>query len=258
MKSVSFFKKVTNSAFSLITELAEVKSSLEAGLKKKVEATIESDNGQAKIFNEASGGGAQFVNTKKNTLSFVGVNDGNDGVFVQIYSKDKKSNIGARLNASPDGIYYTNGKTNGSYDDADEIVTKADLTEAIAGVDHSTFASKEEVQAGLEVKADKAELEPLATKEELEAAIAGVDHSTFATKEDLKEGLASKTEALIEGPNGKARIFNETSGGGAQFANTVKNTLTTNTVSNYTNTVKNTTTNTTTNTIFLYTISYYS
>ena len=178
------------------TELAEVKSGLEAGLKKKVEATIESDNGQAKIFNEASGGGAQFVNTKKNTLSFVGVNDGNDGVFVQIYSKDKKSNVGARLNASPDGIYYTNGKTNASYDDADEIATKADLAEAISGVDHSTFASKEEVQAGLEVKADKAELEPLATKAELEAAIAGVDHSTFATKDEVAEVKAVAEDAV--------------------------------------------------------------
>lgn len=96
-------------------------------LNKKVQKDITSASGTAKIFNEASGAGAQFKNTQKNTLSFVGVNDGNDGVFVQIYSKDSSTNVGARLNAAPTGIYYTNGKTNGSYNEEDELVTKAQI-----------------------------------------------------------------------------------------------------------------------------------
>ena len=150
-----------------------------------MDGVVESENGKAKIFNESSGGGAQFDNTKKNTLSYVGVNDGNDGVFVQIYSKDKATNKGARINAAPTGIYYTNGKTNGSYEAKDEIATKGDL----------------------------------------ETAISAVDHTMYATKDALTQGLAKKVDATITGKDGKAKIFNEISGGGAQFDNTTKNTL---------------------------------
>ena len=83
-----------------------------------------------------------LITPRKNTLSYVGVNNGNDGVFVQIYSKDKATNKGSRLNAAPEGIFYTSGKTNASYEAADEIVTKRDLTEAIEAVDHTTYATK--------------------------------------------------------------------------------------------------------------------
>ena len=69
-------------------ELEDAKKAINVDLNTKVDKLVTSDNGKAKIFNEASGGGAQFDNTKKNTLSYVGVNDGNDGVYVQIYSKE--------------------------------------------------------------------------------------------------------------------------------------------------------------------------
>ena len=96
-------------------------------LKTKVNTLVESEDGKAKIFNEKSGGGAQFDNVKKNTLSYVGVNNGNDDVFVQIYSKDKTTNKGARLAASPQGIFYTNGEDNAYYSAENELVTRKDL-----------------------------------------------------------------------------------------------------------------------------------
>lgn len=139
---------------------------------------INSTDGKSLIFNEKSGGGAQFVNTIKNTISFVGVNNGNDGVFVQIYSKDKTSNTGARLNVSPSGIYYTNGKTDAKYVATDEIVNKSMLAEAIANIDYSEFATKEELAAGLATKVDE------------------IDVSTFVTEDELNTGLDTKQDKL--------------------------------------------------------------
>lgn len=147
-------------------------------LKNKTDYVINSTDGKSLIFNEKSGGGAQFVNTVKNTISFVGVNNGNDGVFVQIYSKDKTSNTGARLNVSPSGIYYTNGKTNAKYVATDEIVNKSMLAEAIANIDYSEFATKEELTAGLATKVDE------------------IDVSTFITEDELNAGLDTKQNKL--------------------------------------------------------------
>lgn len=86
------------------------------------------------------------------------------------------------------------------------VATTKDIEEAIASVDHSTYASKEEVSAidakvqevksELELKADKTELEPLATKEYVDSAVAGVDHSTYATKEEVAV-KADKTELEV-------------------------------------------------------------
>lgn len=89
------------------------------------------DGSYALLFNESDGGGTQYYNKSLDSLQYVGVNDGNDGVYVQIYAKNKTTNEGARLAASPSGIFYTNGKKNGSYVATDEIVTKAVLSSAV-------------------------------------------------------------------------------------------------------------------------------
>lgn len=79
----------------------------------------------AQLWNESDGGGSQFYNSAANIISFVGVNSDNaDGICVQIYSKNKSSNIGARLNANPTGIYYTSRKADGTFTANDELITK--------------------------------------------------------------------------------------------------------------------------------------
>lgn len=90
------------------------------------------DGSYALVFNESDGGGVQFYNKSLNSLQFVGVNDGSDGVYTQIYAKNKTTNIGARLASSPSGMFYTNGKANGSYTANDELITKGNLNDAVS------------------------------------------------------------------------------------------------------------------------------
>jgi len=93
--------------------------------------------GYALLFNESDGGGSQVFDKTANTLSYVGANlDEGHGadtgaVNIQIYSVDKTSKIGARLNTASNGIFYTNGKANASYTVDDEIVTKK-ITNSLA------------------------------------------------------------------------------------------------------------------------------
>ena len=106
-----------------------------ANIAKKVDKKIVGTNGTADIFNESDGGGAMFTHND-GTKSFVGVNDeGHGGITAQIYSKNTTTNVGARLNISDTGIYYTNGKTNGSFDANDELATKKDI-QSIVGAMH--------------------------------------------------------------------------------------------------------------------------
>ena len=66
----------------------------------------------AMLWNESDGGGAIFETS--DLKSFVGVNDGGTGagdVNVQIYSKTKSNNTGARLNVNTTGIYYGVGSS---------------------------------------------------------------------------------------------------------------------------------------------------
>lgn len=108
-------------------------STVKAALDNKTDYIVSGENGRALVFNETDGGGVKFEHTDK-THSFVGVNDGGkDGIAAQIYAKDSVSGIGARLNVSTGGIFYTSGKTNGSYTADDELVTKKDLSEGATG-----------------------------------------------------------------------------------------------------------------------------
>ena len=82
----------------------------------------------AKIWNESDGGGTQFTDNSSNIVSFVGVNEGSrDGnIYVQIYSKNKSTNSGVRVNFNPDGAFYTVG-TSKTWTNGDEIATLKDL-----------------------------------------------------------------------------------------------------------------------------------
>ena len=90
----------------------------------------------AKIWNESDGGGTQFTDNTSGVISFVGVNEGSrDGnIYVQIYSKNKSTNNGVRLNFNPNGAFYTVG-TSKTWTDGDEIATKKDLEDLISRIE---------------------------------------------------------------------------------------------------------------------------
>lgn len=95
----------------------------------------QSDGSYGQLWNEDSGGGAQYYNKTANIISFVGVNSDNaDGICAQIYSKGKGNNVGSRLNVNPNGMFYTKGKSNSSFDENDEIVTKKELKELLSKI----------------------------------------------------------------------------------------------------------------------------
>lgn len=98
--------------------------------------TYNHNNGSySQMFNESDGGGSIVFDKTANIISFIGANleegqaAGNSAVNIQIYSKDKTTNEGTRLNVSSQGIYYTKNRTSGTYTSSDELVTKADLSE---------------------------------------------------------------------------------------------------------------------------------
>ena len=89
----------------------------------------------ALMFNESDGGGSQYFNSTDNIISYVGVNDGGaNDVCVQIYSKDKATNIGSRLNVNPNGMFYA---VSGSASTAAEreLAVKEDIAADRAEVD---------------------------------------------------------------------------------------------------------------------------
>lgn len=83
--------------------------SLAAEVAKRTIQTIVGANGTSMVWNEASGGGAHFTQTN-GAESFVGVNDGTDGLMAQIYADVQENGkwVGSRINAYNDKIYYTN------------------------------------------------------------------------------------------------------------------------------------------------------
>jgi len=72
--------------------------------------SMTSAKGEALLWNEASGGGAKFTNVN-GVESFVGVNDGTNGLVAQIYADKFEAGKwnGAKLDVANTGIYYTVG-----------------------------------------------------------------------------------------------------------------------------------------------------
>ena len=103
-------------------------------ISNKTDRVLNGANGKALIFNESDGGGAKFEHND-GTNSFVGVNDGGaNGINGQLYAVNKNTNIGARINITAKGMFYTNGKNTYTYDANDEIATKGNIDDAIAGL----------------------------------------------------------------------------------------------------------------------------
>lgn len=142
----------------------------------------------ALIFNESDGGGSIFETN--DTKSFVGVNDGGDlstGVHVQIYSKTKTDNKGARLNVNPSGIFYGVG-TSASTDPESELAVKGDIPsiEGLATTEQLTGAVETLEEAINQVLDEKANIV------DVSAAIVDVETS-IETKADA-ESVPTKTE----------------------------------------------------------------
>lgn len=176
-------------------------------LAHKVDKQITGTNGKALIFNESDGGGAKFENND-GTNSFVGVNDGGkDGLTAQIYSVDKTTNKGTRINVTSNGIFYTNGRTSYSQTTPeDEIATKGNLLDAVNALDFAELAV--------------ANSETIKAISQTDGQIS-VEKQAIQITESQVTGLiadlASKTPHTVNGSNGVARMFNEADGGGAKF-----------------------------------------
>ena len=100
-------------------------------LSNKTDRVLNGANGKALIFNESDGGGAKFEHND-GTNSFVGVNDGGaSGIAGQIYAVNKSTNVGARINITANGMFYTNGKNTYTYGSTDELATKGDIADAV-------------------------------------------------------------------------------------------------------------------------------
>lgn len=97
---------------------------------KFVVGKITNQNGSyALIFNESDGGGSQYFNSTANVISYVGTNDGDaNGICVQIYSKDKTTNEGTRINVNPNGAYYGVGAST-PLDPYNEIAVKGNISD---------------------------------------------------------------------------------------------------------------------------------
>jgi len=111
------------------------------------------------LFNENDGGGS-MIDTSE-LKSFVGVNDGGDpstGIHVQIYSKTKADNKGARLNVNPSGIFYGVG-TSAVISPETELAVKGDIFDVSSALDEKAEAS--EVPTKTEFEALKANYEAL-------------------------------------------------------------------------------------------------
>lgn len=197
-------------------------TALRAEIAKKVDRQITNrDGSEALIFNESDGGGAKFT-TSTGFISFVGVNDGTDGLYGQIYALKKNAQDkyeGVRLNVQADKITYkNNGLYADSFDAKYELAVKndldlatADLTAAIATAKSEAIAEAESKDAAryITVTADIA-----SAKSDLEAAIVA-EAAARAAADNTKV-----TTSLDTPTGGKALIFNEADGGGAKIERT--------------------------------------
>ena len=136
------------------------------------------------VFNEEDGGGSIYETS--DLKSFVGVNDGGDvstGVHVQIYSKSKADNKGARLNVNPTGIFYSVG-TSAEITPEKELAVKGDIP-SIEGL-----ATTEQLNDAVDVV--NVELDKKADTVDVSTAVESIETS-LETKAEAAE-VPTKTE----------------------------------------------------------------
>lgn len=124
--------------------------------------------GYALVFNESDGGGSQVYDKTDDVISYVGTNleegeGAENGVNVQIYSKNKTTNEGVRINVNTQKAYYLKG-ANVPNPAERELAVVADITnlqQQIDSVDGSAVTNEEfaELQEEVDTKAEQADLE---------------------------------------------------------------------------------------------------
>jgi len=149
----------------------------------------------AMIWNEVDGGGSIYETSE--LKSFVGVNDGGDvstGVHVQIYSKNKADNKGARLNVNPTGIFYGVG-TSAVISPETELAVKGDIpsVEGLASVSELN-AAVDELNVAIGQKADTVDVS--VAVENIETALEGKAESTDVPSKEEFEALKGQFEEL--------------------------------------------------------------
>lgn len=210
---------------SLKADKDEVDTALSAKLTKSelikqdgslYNKVINSSNNASLLFNESDGGGAQFTNNSKNVISYVGVNEDDDnGVCVQIYSKylndnadaEQVKNKGTRLNVNPKGMYYTKGRTNGSFDASEELATINDVANEQSRAEHAEAA----LSGSIELKANQSDME--------------VALNSKLNRSDILTGDGYLYNKVNKDNGSHSLIFNETDGGGSQFYNKPENVI---------------------------------
>lgn len=170
------------SNYATLDELAKYVLKNDIFTSGAFQTTYAKDDGSyAKLWNGADDSGLQYYNKTTDIVSNVGTSDnGADAtaIGIQIYSKNKTSNSGVRLNINSQKAYYVKGANttaNGGSED-NELAVKGDITTAVADKANSADVyTKTEVDTELGKKADAS---TTYTKTEVDAlineAIAGV------------------------------------------------------------------------------------
>ena len=149
----------------------------------------------ALLWNEYDGGGTIYETSE--LKSFVGVNDGGDvstGVHVQIYSKSKADNKGARLNVNPTGIFYGVG-TSAVISPETELAVKGDIPSVEGLVDDETLnTAVNELNVAISQKADTVDVS--AAVENIETVLDEKADSTDVPSKEEFEALKGQFEEL--------------------------------------------------------------
>lgn len=150
---------------------------------------VQGPNGKAILWNESDGGGSKFEHTD-GLWSYVGTNDGGkNGLAGQIYALEKVNNkfTGSRIDVTKDGIYYTVGNASLAERDvaANEIATHGVVDAEAAARQAADESLKQEVLSHL-----------------------WNNNTSFDTGFFRTETTSS---------TGTAALWNEASGGGAQY-----------------------------------------
>lgn len=105
------------------------------------------------VFNENDGGGIQVFDKTANVISYVGANleegnsDKDSAINVQIYSKDKTSNEGVRLNINSQKAYYLKGANKTNVPEREVAVIENIPTKTSDLINDSDYTTNEALQA---------------------------------------------------------------------------------------------------------------